>query len=94
MGEFSGLGLIDIVAILTALWTIDQKYLVNMLDEYTFNRMYKNVELRNPVVEARKSGSIINGIKVLKEFENKVKQYLDLQEFLYNFASINIEENI
>lgn len=94
MGEFSGLGLIDIVAILTALWTIDQKYLVNMLDEYTFNRMYKNVELRNPVVEARKSGSIINGIKVLKEFENKVKQYLDLQEFLYNFASINIEKNI
>jgi len=83
MGEFSGLGLIDIVAILATLWTIEHKYLVNMLDQSAFDRLYTNKELRNPAVEDRKNGASINGLDVISEFERKVKQYLDLEYTIF-----------
>lgn len=38
-GEISGLGLIDILAIYTALWTIDMKDLIGLLDEDAYQRL-------------------------------------------------------
>src|SRR5574343_620098 len=38
-GEVSGLGLVDILAIYTSLWSIDIKYLVGMLDNNALSRI-------------------------------------------------------
>jgi hypothetical protein len=39
-GEISGLGLIDVLAILTALWTIDIDVLLSLLDATAFERLW------------------------------------------------------
>jgi len=38
MGEFSGLGLCDILVVLASLYTMDKKYLLGFLDEDAYNR--------------------------------------------------------
>ena len=38
-GEVSGLGLLDILAIYTALWAMDEQALISMLDDQSFNRL-------------------------------------------------------
>src|SRR5690606_26567981 len=42
VGEISGLGLIDIIAIYMALWSIDIDVLLSMLDDSSFSRLYDN----------------------------------------------------
>lgn len=84
MGEFSGLGLCDIIAIYTALWTVDKQVLVNMLDQEAFDRMYQDPTLRDDVVEARKSANVptLSGTEVLEKFEGKVKEIYALMDGL------------
>lgn len=54
-GEISGFGLIDILAIYTALWAIDLDTLLSLLDDNSFNRLYEfNPELRNENVRRRR----------------------------------------
>src|SRR5690606_20862599 len=55
-GEISGLGLIDILAIYTALWAIDLNTLISLLDDDSFDRLYKyNKHLISEEVENRKN---------------------------------------
>ena len=55
LGEVNGIGLIDIIALLMSFWLLPQDQLLSMFDESSFNRLYMETELRNTVVEARKS---------------------------------------
>lgn len=82
-GEISGLGLIDVLAIYTALWAIDLDTLVALLDEDAFNRLYElNPELRNSAVIARKNGGGINIPDALQNFEKKVFNILSFADKL------------
>lgn len=82
-GEVSGLGLIDVLAIYTALWAIDIDTLIGFLDEEAFDRLYKfNPELRTGEVELRKGGLVLDGISVLTTFENKLFNILSFADNL------------
>lgn len=84
MGEFSGLGLCDIIAIYTALWTVDKEVLVNMLDDEAFARMYQDPTLRDDAVETRNAsnGRTLSGTQVLQKFEDKIKEIYALMDKL------------
>lgn len=86
MGEFSGLGLIDIIAIYSAFWMIDQKTLYSLLDDRARARLGNIKELQNPTVAAKE----VDGILVaLNKFEKKVKEnYAIMNSVFSSFGSI------
>lgn len=53
LGEICGIGLLDISAIMLALWMIPQENLLAMFDGPSFIRLYKEPSLRNSVVKQR-----------------------------------------
>lgn len=55
LGEVTGIGLLDIMALMMAFWVIPQDHLLGMIDQYSFIRMYRDTNLRNTVVESRNS---------------------------------------
>lgn len=83
-GEVSGLGLIDVLAIYTALWAIDIESLLALLDDDSFNRLYDfNPELRSPEVNARKlNGSSITCLDALKNFEISLYNILSFADHI------------
>jgi hypothetical protein len=84
-GEVSGLGLIDVLAIYTALWAIDIDTLIGFLDDSSFDRMVKfNPELITTEVQSRKSGNKVNGLDVLKQFEIKLFNILSFVDRVYD----------
>ena len=85
MGEFSGLGLADILAIYTALWTIDLDALVSMLDDEAFDRMYQffpQLHCPNVVARAVSGTPVLDIITVLNQFEQKVKEIYSIMDKL------------
>ena len=93
MGEFTGLGLGDIIAIYTALWTVDENVLINLLDDEAFGRLFTNPTLRTPNVIARntKGSSTIPGTDALQGLENKIKEMYNLMDKLLNDRFLNNE---
>jgi len=76
-GEVSGFGLIDALAVHTALWAVPVDILLGLLDERSFNRLYDfNGDLRSEAVEARKSGSTIPVITCITAVEEMVANIL------------------
>jgi len=83
-GEVSGLGLIDVLAIYTALWAIDIDTLIGFLDDAAFNRLYDfNTDLRTGEVELRKEGLTLGGITVLTNFEEKLFNILSFADKIF-----------
>lgn len=78
MGEFSGLGLIDIVAIQSAFWLMDQKDLIGLIDEPAFLRLKAFRENLTPGDERS------DIITALKAFETKLKEVYSLIQLLFN----------
>lgn len=74
MGEFSGFGLCDIIAIYLALWTIDKQDLVNMLDDGAFSRLAQDPALQSQeVVNRVNQGKPTNSIvTTMTNFEQQV----------------------
>jgi hypothetical protein len=94
VGEVSGFGLIDILAVYTALWAIDINVLIGLLDEDAFRRLYDfNPELRTPEVRARKDGGKILGsdgnptdvIQLMGELEDQVVDILSFTDRAFEF---------
>lgn len=85
-GEVSGLGLIDILAIYTALWAIDIEVLISMLDEKSFDRLYRfNSELRTQEVESRRaSGPQMNILEAMQVFERQVINILSYADRIFS----------
>jgi hypothetical protein len=94
MGEFSGLGLCDILALFTALWTVDEQTLVYMLDDLAFARLYSDPNLQDSVVQDRYTAgqqgeNELSGTDVLQNFETQVKYMYQLMDKLYSDIHIN-----
>jgi hypothetical protein len=83
MGEFSGLGLCDILAISAAFWVVDKKVLVNMLDDTALARMNKDPSLKGQEILDRQNGYTMLPIEAISEFETKVKQIFELMNVMY-----------
>lgn len=84
MGEFSGLGLCDILAISAALWVVDKSVLINLLDSTAITRMLKDPNLRATEATARQGGSFTkNPGDALKEFEAKVKEIFEIMDKMF-----------
>jgi hypothetical protein len=83
MGEFSGLGLCDIIAIYTALWSMDVNALVGLLDEKAFARLRTNSAFNDPSVQSRIGGAGFSITKSLTTFEDRIKEiYSIMDKFL------------
>ncbi len=82
MGEFSGLGLCDILAISAALWIVDKETLINMLDQTAIDRMLTLPDLSASEVQAA-SASHLEPTAVLTKFESKVKEIFQLMDAIY-----------
>lgn len=76
MGEFSGLGLCDILAITTALWIVDRDVLLNLLDDTAVTRMQEDKSLKVDAFTRNVPDS-------LQKFETKVKEIFELMDKLY-----------
>jgi len=86
-GEVSGLGLIDVLAIHTALWAIDIDTLLGFLDADAFDRLYThNHELRVSNVNNRKLQGAPSINETLQKFEQQVLNVL-------SFAQDEVERN-
>lgn len=84
MGEFSGFGLCDIIAVYAALSLIDKKYLLAFLDDEAFERMKNFKELQNDAeVINRTNGNKASITEALTEFEKKVKEIYELMDKAY-----------
>jgi hypothetical protein len=88
VGEFSGLGLLDIMAIQAALWIVDPAVLVGLID----SRAQARMQLRKDITPPSPNSNIIN---CLTEFEAIVKQiykligsYIQVLEVQGNFTDV------
>ena len=90
-GEVSGLGLIDILSIYIALWSMPESHIVAMLDEDSFNRLKAyNPNLVNFTVQERSNGvSSITITEALAEFEKKLVNILSFVDKEYRRQTIN-----
>lgn len=85
MGEFSGLGFCDIIAINGALWLMDKKDLVGLMDQEAQNRMKLVPELsKDPDLASPSSGAV-----AIKNFEKKIKELYELMAKSYDDISQN-----
>jgi len=84
-GEVSGLGLVDVLAIYSALWAIDIEVLISMLDENAFDRLYvNNPDLRSVDVELRRSnGPQLSIAEAIQAFEKQVINILSYADKIY-----------
>lgn len=78
-GEVSGLGLIDVLAIYTALWAIDISNLIAFLDDDSFTRLTTNNPDISSAAQAAKGTSILTA---LGELEHKVINILAFADSL------------
>lgn len=83
MGEFSGLGLIDVLVICATFWLVKPSTLLSLLDDTAINRMVTNAHLNSSDVLNRKNGVAQVGT-ALVDFQNTVKQVYDLCQQLWD----------
>ena len=85
VGEVSGLGLIDVIAIYIALWSLDLTTLLNFLDVNSFNRLYYyNVNFRGiSEVDKKYNGANLDIITVLENFEHRLKNILSFADKIF-----------
>lgn len=92
MGEFSGFGLIDILAVYTALYTLNKDVLVSLLDNNSFLRLADIPELNSQEVQDRvtfNNKPIVDGKTALIKLETEVFQVYNLMEKLLRYALEN-----
>jgi len=83
MGEWGGLGLCDIVAIMGALYTMPQASLVGLLDIDAFNRMLVSLNLQQNQPEKN------DIVQSLQDFTNTVNDYYNLTNDIYKNLALN-----
>lgn len=82
MGEFSGLGLIDIVAIQSALWLMDRDKLVGLIDSRAYERL-KNKKYR-PNLNVSGISRSEDVLESIKDFETKLKDIYSLIQLYFD----------
>ncbi len=87
LGEFSGLGLIDVIAIQAALWIITPEALLGLIDDSAKLRMQTDKNLQTAVTAKLP-------IDALKEFEEKLSGiYVLIWSFYQDFLNHNGKNN-
>jgi len=83
VGEASGLGLVDVLAIYIALWSMDEKSLISMLDNEAFNRLITNFPtlVVGAAQDRKTTGEAEDIVTALGNFESKLKN-------VFKFADI------
>lgn len=82
MGEFSGLGLIDIVAIQAAFWLMDRDKLVGLIDARAYARLKEPGNRPNLNVKGISRSEDV--FESLKDFETKLKDIYLLIQLYFN----------
>lgn len=81
VGEASGLGLIDIIAIYIALWAMKEDALISLLDDLSFQRLVDNFGdlIDGGPAEARQTSNSApkNITEALQDFEDKLRNVLN-----------------
>ena len=91
-GETSGLGLVDIFCIYFALWSVDIRFLIGLLDDSSLQRLISNNPLLvNNEVEAQKQGSRPSVRECLSEIEKSLSLALSFTETLYKREGIKYQ---
>ena len=80
MGEFTGLGLSDIVIIMASLYTMDRDSLLGFLDDDAYDRAAKVLSIPKSRDESKSSIT-----KALKNLTDTVKNYYNLFEQAYTY---------
>lgn len=93
IGNYTGLGLADIIAHVTALWSIDKETLASLLDDYAINRIMTDdnwKSVRDAAVSSRfNSPGTVDGKVVLKKYEDAVILQYKIMDSLFNAAYLN-----
>jgi hypothetical protein len=78
-GEVSGLGLLDIIAIYMALWSLDVTVLLSLIDDGAAQRLNQITELKTADTEARANGEVdaLNAYQRLAERIQTILSYAD-----------------
>lgn len=93
-GESSGLGLVDILAIYTALWAIKIEELLGFLDQNSFDRLYNfNTNLRANAVISRKNGEGKSVTESLEALEKKVSNILSFADLSFTRTFTSPQED-
>lgn len=81
-GEISGVGLIDILAIYVALWAMNERGLISLLDDPSFERLKENFpELLKGAADDRNTSGTKDDINTaLTKFEDTLKNVLDFAQ--------------
>lgn len=81
-GIQSGLGLIDVISIYLALWTIDLKVLLAMLDQDSFERLLSqdNEKYANNSIVQSQRDSPMDILEALTKFQNKLYNILEFSD--------------
>lgn len=74
MGEFSGLGLIDIVAIQSAFWLMDKGKLLGLIDQSAHSRLLNSTNGSRPNLNVSTVDRNSDVLACLKEYESQLKQ--------------------
>lgn len=77
LGEFSGLGLLDILVISSAFWVTDKKDLLGLLDDIAINRMLQYPYLQATEVKDRQANGPLIGDSLLN-FQTRIKEIYDI----------------
>lgn len=80
MGEFSGLGLVDIVAIQSAFWLMDMDKLLGLIDQAAYDRLVENRSFANLTTASRTD----DVLESLKDFETKLKDIYKLIQLYFD----------
>ena len=80
MGEFSGLGLCDIVAILASLYVMPKDLILGFLDKDAFNRACATLGIKANKPDLQDT---------LKSYTDTVKEFYNLMDKLYQDVSTN-----
>lgn len=80
MGEFSGLGLIDIVAIQSAFWLMDRGKLLGLIDNDAYDRMIKY----RPNINVSGISRETDILAALKEYEKQLKGVYNLIQLYFD----------
>jgi hypothetical protein len=81
MGEFSGLGLIDIIVIQCALWIMNINSLVGLIDDKSTERLAEKAKKDNTIKYTGNKNDIISS---LKDFEKKMSEIYKLIQNYYD----------
>lgn len=82
MGEVSGLGLMDVLAVYYALWSMEEKYLIAMLDNDAFGRLIDE-GLTSTAIEERVNGGKATLESAILEMEIRTKLVLTFMDRAY-----------